>query len=513
MNNVELDTLDSGARTLYSEEPKMNDVEKHLEKTESEPGLKRTLKARHLSMISIGGTIGTGLFLASGNSISTAGPGGALVSYFAIGMMVFLLMTSLGEMATFMPVSGSFNTYGARFVDPAFGFALGWNYWYNWAITVAFELSAGAMIVKYWLPNVPSIIWSILLLLIMVGLNCISVKGYAEAEYWFALIKVITVVVFVIVGILVASGAVGGHTYGVSNWTIGDAPFHNGILGVLQVFLVAGFSFQGTEMVGVTAGESSNPRKHVPRAIKQVFWRILLFYVCAIFIISLLIPYTDPRLQNDGDDITTSPFTLGFALAKIPGADHIMNGVILITVLSAGNSGMYAATRTLWVLANEGKAPKFLRKVNSRGIPIYSLLTTAAIACISFLSSLFGDQIIYEWLINASGVAGFIAWLGIASSHYRFRKAYVAQGRDLKELPYKAMFYPFGPLLALFLCVVVIIGQGYNGFSSNPIDWSSLAANYLGVVLFLCFYLGYKLIKKTKVVPLMECNFSTEEIK
>ncbi|ORX94510.1 lysine-specific permease [Basidiobolus meristosporus CBS 931.73] len=513
MRSVELNPMDSD--TLHGEE-KLHDTEKsNMEKSgEETQKLQRTLKSRHLSMISIGGTIGTGLFLACGSSIANAGPGGSLVSYFAIGIMVFLLMTSLGEMATYMPVSGSFNTYGSRFVDSAFGFALGWNYWFNWAITVAVELVAGGIIVEYWLPNVPKIVWSIILLIIIVGLNCISVKGYGEAEYWFALIKIITVVIFIIIGIVVAAGGLGHHTYGFENWTIPEAPFVNGALGVFKVFLVAGFSFQGTEMVGVAAGESSNPEKHVPKAIKQVFWRILLFYICAIFIIGLLIPWNDPRLLDAGDgtsnSVSISPFTLVFQKAGLGPAPDIMNAIILITVLSAGNSGMYASTRTLWVLANEGKAPKFLRKVNSRGIPIYCLAATTLVACVAFASNFLKGGVVYEWLLNISGVCGFLAWFGIALSHYRFRKAFLIQGHDMKELPYSAMFYPFGPLLALFLCTVVIIGQGYVGFASHPIDWSSIISNYLAVFLFLILFLGYKIVKKTKLVRLEDCDFSME---
>ncbi|KAK9767626.1 hypothetical protein K7432_002435 [Basidiobolus ranarum] len=474
--------------------------------------LNRTLKTRHLSMIAIGGTIGTGLFIASGQSIANGGPGGALVAYGLIGVMVFFLMTSLGEMAAYIPISGSFNTYGSRFVDPAFGFALGWNYWLSWAITVATELSAGEGIMQMRISTekCPGIVWAFILLLFIVGFNALSVKGYGEAEFWFALIKVITVIIFVIVGILVSAGVLGGKVYGVKNFTVGEAPFVNGFIGVLNVFLAAGFSFQGTEMVGVAAGESANPEKDIPKAVKQVFWRIVLFYICAIFVISMLIPYTDPDLTQN--DVATSPFTLGFERSGFTQSKNVMNAIILVTILSAGNSGMYGASRTLWMLANEGKAPKIFKKVNSGGIPIYSLAFTALIACLSFLSSLFGNKVVYIWLLNASSVTGFIAWLGIAVSHYRFRKAYIAQGRDMNDLPYHAKWFPFGPIVAFVICFIVIAGQGYTGFASDPIDWSAICAAYLGVVIFIIFFVSYKVVKKTKMVPLLECDFSRVNI-
>ncbi|WP_028399316.1 amino acid permease [Ectobacillus panaciterrae] len=475
--------------------------------TSSQPSneLKRGLKSRHLTMISLGGTIGTGLFLASGNSIHTAGPGGALLSYVAIGIMVYFLMTSLAEMATYMPVTGSFSTYATKFVDPSLGFALGWNYWYNWAITIAAELAAVTMIMKFWFPNTPSIIWSAVFLVIMFLLNYLSVKGFGEAEYWFSMIKVITVIVFLIVGTLMIFGIMGGEAVGFKNFTIGDGPFHGGFMTTLGVFMAAGFSFQGTELLGVAAGETEDPRRSIPRAIRSVFWRILLFYVLAIFVISLLIPYTNENLANS--DVTVSPFTLVFDKAGIAFAASVMNAIILTAVLSAGNSGMYASARMLWDMAREGKAPKFLAKLDKRGVPVNALIVTAAIGAVAFLASLFGDGVVYTWLLNASGMSGFIAWLGIAISHYRFRKAYIAQGLDVKDLPYQAKWFPFGPLFAFVLCSVVILGQNYTAFTGGSIDWNGVLVSYIGLPIFLVVWLGYKFKHKTKVVPLNQCEF------
>lgn len=320
-----------------------------------------------MTMIALGGSIGTGLFLASGTAISTAGPGGALIAYAAVGIMVYFLMTSLGELATFMPDSGSFNTYAARFVDPALGFAMGWNFWYNWAVTIAAELAAATVLIKYWFPDSSSMLWSLLFLVLIFALNVLSVKGYGESEYWFAIIKVATVIIFLAVGVLMIFGIMGGEAVGFSNFTIGDAPIHGGFFAVLGVFMAAGFSFQGTELIGVAAGESENPRENVPRAIRQVFWRILIFYILAITVISLIIPYTHPNLlKGDLENIGVSPFTLVFEKAGLAIAASVMNAVILTSVLSAGNSGMYASSRVLYALARDGKAPRFLGKLNKR---------------------------------------------------------------------------------------------------------------------------------------------------
>ena len=486
----------------------MNSVTKQATSTnqsaQEQGELHRGLKSRHLTMISLGGTIGTGLFLASGGVIHTAGPGGALVAYGAIGIMVYFLMTSLAELSTYMPVSGSFSTYATKFVDPSLGFALGWNYWYNWAITIAAELAAVTLLMKFWFPNTPSLIWSALCLGIIFLLNYLSVKGFGEAEYWFALIKVVTVIIFLIVGFMMIFGIMGGEAVGFKNFTVADAPFNGGIMSIIGVFMVAGFSFQGTELLGVAAGETADPKRNIPKAIRTIFWRILLFYILSILVIGLLIPYTTESLATS--DVTVSPFTLIFEKAGIAFAASVMNAVILTAVLSAGNSGMYACTRILWDLSRQGKAPKFLGKLNKRGVPVNALIATSLVGSVAFLSSLFGDGAVYIWLLNASGMSGFIAWLGIAISHYRFRKAYVAQGKDLNDLPYRAKWFPFGPIFAFTLCVIVILGQNYGAFMGESIDWNGVLVSYIGLPLFLILWLGYKFIKKTKVVPLDKCE-------
>jgi lysine-specific permease len=474
----------------------MNPIEEH--------ELQRGLKARHLNMIAIGGAIGTGIFLALGATINQAGPGGALVAYISIGIMVYFLMTSLGEMATFMPVAGSFGTYASKFIDPALGFAMGWNYWYNWAITVACEMVAGALLMKYWFPDVPAIVWSVLFLAIIVSLNLMSAKAYGESEFWFASIKVVTVIVFLVVGVATIFGIIGGNAVGFSNYTIGEAPFVGGAKSIFMIFLIAGFSFQGTELVGIAAGETEDPEKNIPKAVNSIFWRILIFYVGTIIVVGALIPYTQAG-------VAVSPFTMVFEKAGIAAAASLMNAVILTSVLSAGNSGMYASTRMLYALAKEGKAPKALAKLNSRGVPVNSLIVTTLVASLCFLTGLYAETTVYVWLVAASGLAGFIAWLGIAACHYRFRKAYLAQGRDLKALKYVAKFFPTGPILALALCIIVILGQGISYITSASIDWNGLIAAYIGLPLFLSLWIGYKVKFKTKVVELENVDLDYRE--
>ncbi len=467
--------------------------------------LQRKLNPRLLNMIAIGGSIGTGIFLASGSAISMAGPGGTTLAYLITGIMVYFLMTSLGEMAAFMPNTGSFYIYAEKFVDPALGYALGWNYWYNWAITVASEISAATLVMQYWFPHSSPLLWSMIFFSLFIGINALSTRSFGETEYWLSFIKVSTIIIFIVTGMSMIFGFNHHDAIGFKNWTVGDAPFHGGYLAVFSAFMVAGFSFQGTELIGIAAGESHEPHKSIPKAIKQVFWRILLFFILSIMVISLLIPYTSSQLISS--DVTMSPFTLVFKQLGITFAASLMNAIILTAILSAGNSGMYAATRMLWFLAQKKHVPAIFGKVNKRGVPLAALIATSMVAALTFLSSLFGNGKVYFWLLNASSLSGFIAWLGIAISHYRFRKAYLKQGRSLKELPYVAKGYPFAPLLAFALCLIVIGGQNLQAFTGEHVDWYGLFISYIGLPVFVCLWLGYKWMHKTKIVKLADCDF------
>lgn len=473
----------------------------------SEKQLKRGLQSRHMQMIAIGGAIGTGLFVASGETIATAGPGGAIVAYSLIGLMVLLLMQSLGEMSAHLPVPGSFQTYAARFVSPSFGFAMGWNYWFNWAITVAAELVAAGIVMNFWLPGVPGWVWAATFLILLTALNALSSRAYGEGEFWLATIKVITVIVFLIAGVAMIFGIIGGTSPGFHNWTNGEAPFVGGWLSIISIFMVAGFSFQGTEMVGVAAGEAENPSRDVPKAIKSVFWRIMLFYIGAIIVIGFLISYTDPNLlRTDATDIAYSPFTLVFERTGIAFAAGLMNAVILTAVLSAGNSGLYVSSRMLYALAIEKKAPQIFAKVNSRGVPMPALLATAAVGIFGFLTAIIGEGSAYTWLINISGLSGFICWVGIAISHYRFRRAYIAQGKDLSDLPYTAPLFPLGPIVAFVMCVIVILGQNYQAvFNGQLLEVTSA---YIGLPIFIAVWLIHKMVTKSTMIPLEDVDVS-----
>ena len=459
----------------------------------------RDLEASHLEMIALGGTIGTGLFLGSGHVLKTAGPGGALAAFSLVGAFVYCVVTSLGEMAALIPVSGSFNEYATRFIDPALGFTMGWNYWFAWTMTLPIEMAAVSIAMQYW-SNAPGWIWSALTLAICTLVNLFGVRSFGNVEYGFSLVKVLAIILFMIIGLIAI--VINGTWF--KNWYEPGAPFVGGLGGLFQVFLTAFFSYGGTELVGITAGEAKNPKETIPRAIKGTFWRILIFYTGALLVMGMMIPYNIPSLGNEG--VSASPFTLALSQAHVPLADHALNLVVIVAVLSAGNSAMYASSRTLMALAKQGQAPHLFGETKN-GVPIYAMSVSFGFAFIYLCLSSLGAEKLFKWMVLLSGFSTLISWATICVIHLRFRKAFLYQGHSLDELPYKSPFFPFAPLIAIGGCLIVLFGSGIDLLVRNEpfIEFIKL---YLGVPLFPILYYGYKYQKGTSLVPLGQCDFS-----
>lgn len=446
--------------------------------------LAQKLETRHVNMIALGGSIGTGIFLASGYSVSVGGPGGSLLAYAIMAIVVYFLMMSLGEMSTYQPHTGTFCKYSSQYVSPSFGFAMSYNYWFNWAITVATEISAAVILIHFWYPHASDFWLSAILFLAIFGANIFSVNVFGEVEYVLSFLKVATVIIFILVGLNLL-----GHKPDLihQNWTLGDAPFHAGFLGFLTVFLFAGFSFQGTELVGVASGEAKDPHITIPSSIKRVFWRLCLFYILATFIIGSLIPYTDKSLTNQSD-VMVSPFTQIFSAGGLHYAGSIINFIILVAVISAANASMYSATRIFWYMAKEGETPKIFAHTTKSGVPLLALLVTALIGSLIFLSSFVGNGVFFNYIVQVSSLSGFIAWFGIALSHYRFRKIYLKNGGKLADLKFRAKFYPWGPIVAMIVLLLVIIGQAQSLLISHSISITGFLVTYSSVILFLLLW-------------------------
>ncbi|KAF8629118.1 hypothetical protein AX17_005704 [Amanita inopinata Kibby_2008] len=367
--------------------------------------LQRGLTSRQVQMIAIAGTIGTGLFLGTGRSLAQGGPASMLICYAIVGFIVYVTLLLLGEMATQYPVAGSFNAYAIRFFSPAYGFALSWNYWFNDAVSVASDLTAAQLVMQYWTPWPPWVV-SFAIWLFLVAINAVHVRAYGELEYWISSLKVFTIMAFIVTGVLVNAGMNSEHRFiGLSNWRVPGAPFVGGFSGFAKVFVTASFAFGGTESLGITAGETKNPSRNMPRVVKFVFWRIMIFYVLSVLLIGLNVPYCYPDLSNRST--TTSPFTIVFKEAGSTVAASAMNTVVLTSVLSAGNHALFAGTRVLFGLAENSppQAPRLFAKTTSQGIPLAALLMTSSVSAICFVASYIGSGTLWGWLQNIVGVS------------------------------------------------------------------------------------------------------------
>ncbi|KAI8614939.1 amino acid permease/ SLC12A domain-containing protein [Chytriomyces sp. MP71] len=480
---------------------------------QSAPKLHRKLQARHLEMIAIGGTIGTGLLLRSGGAIAGAGPVGALICYILVGVQVFGVASSIGEMATLLPVEGAFSHFPARFVNPALGFASGWNYWLNWALTFPAEMSGIASLMGYWVTpdRCASWVWSLVYMVPIVAVNCFPVNGFAEFEFVLCIIKILAIVVFLVIGICLWFGAGNGGQgpIGFKNWNpaiVGDNSL-NKFINIAGGFTTAFFSYGGTELVGLTAGEAANPRKSVPRAINGTFVRIIVFYFLSVFLVGVLLDPTDPILQ--AADIKTSPFVWAYNKAGIQAGADIMNAVIIVAALSAANSSLYACARTLLRLAEDGHAPKIFSRVTKGGVPINSLAAVVVIGLIAvivaYASGPGGSVNVFNWLSGVISLGILISWMVMSLTHLRFRFGYLAQGRKIEDLPYIAPFFPYSQYLSLTIGTVVTAFMLLSSFYTNGTDnadffntnwWMNNSWTYAGVPLIIILYIVYGVTHK-----------------
>ncbi|KAG8623498.1 hypothetical protein KVT40_008474 [Elsinoe batatas] len=479
--------------------------------------LQRRLKSRQLQMIAIGGTIGTGLFIGSGGALTTAGPAGTLIAYAFVGTLVYSVMVALGEMATYIPVSGAFTAYASRFVDPSLGFAMGWIYWFSWAITFALELTASGLIIQWWAPSLNVGIFIGVFWILITGLNMLPVSTYGEVEFYLASIKVITVIGFMIFAICIDAGAGQNGYLGFDTWKtpgafnpsplVPDSPSLGKFVSLWSVMITAGFSYQGTELVGIAAGETTNPRKTVPAAIKKTFYRIIFFYVLTVFFIGLLIPSDNERLASDDTNASASPFVIAADLAGVKVLPSIINAVLVCVVLSAANSNVYSGSRILVGLAEERSAPAILKRTTASGVPYVAVLSTAAFGLLGFMNESASGGEVFNWLLSITGVAGFISWTCIGVSHIAFMKASKAQGVARESLPYTTWGQPWFTWYGVVFNILIILTQGFEVF----VEWSTsdFFVYYISLILFVVLYVGHKAVFRKPFVKAEEADLDS----
>ncbi|CAF0713089.1 unnamed protein product [Adineta steineri] len=478
------------------------DGEKLNDNTEEDgTGLHRTLKNRHLQMIAIGGAIGTGLFVGSGSALATGGPGALVLDFIIIGFMLFNVCMALGELCVVFPVSGSFVVHGSRFLDPAWGFAMGWNYALHRLVVIPLELTVAGIVICYWTTSINIAVWITIFLFVLLIINLFGVRGFGEIEFYMAIIKVVAVLGFIILGIVLVFGGGPNHQYIGGKYWHNPGSFANGFKGVCSVFVTAAFAFGGTELVGLVAAETDNPRKTIPRATKQVFWRITLFYIVSLTLIGCLVPYTSSRLLSGSSsyDASASPFVIAIENAGIKVLPSIFNVVILCAVLSVGNSSVYGASRTLCALAENGQAPKLFTYIDRKGRPLSAVALSIIIGLLAYINcAKIGTQL-FQWLLALSGLSNFFTWGSICACHIMFRLAWKAQGHTLDELVFVAPFGIVGSCFGLLLNILCLIAQFYIAVS--PIHGSATAKSffeaYLAVPVLIISYVVWKVWKKT----------------
>lgn len=464
-----------------------------VEGTVQEGKVKRQLQQRHVSMIALGGTIGTGLFIGTGSALSSAGPVGSLIAYIFMASIVYSVANSIGEMATFIPVTGSFTVFCARFISPAMAASVGWLYWFSWAITFAIELSVVGQVIQYWTDAVPIAAWIGIFFVIFTIVNFFPVRIYGEIEFWTASIKIIAIVGWLIYALCMVCGAGSTGPIGFRYWRH-PGPWGPGILvsnvktgrflGWLSCLVNAAFTYQGTELVGIAAGESDNPRKTVPKAINKVFFRILIFYVMSIFFIGMLVPYNDEKLMNGTSDASSSPFVIAMVDSGTRVLPDIFNAVILMTILSAGNSNVYIGSRLMYALASTGVAPRLFLRTSKAGVPYFGVIFTAAFGLLAFMVVSAGANTVFEWLVNITSVAGLLSWAAVSYSHIRFMDALEYNGIDRDTLPFKAKLgKPYA--WYSFICIVIItLIQGFTSF------WDFTASKFMTAYISVFIFMG-----------------------
>ncbi|KAK3995986.1 putative amino-acid permease [Cladorrhinum sp. PSN332] len=480
--------------------------------------LVRDLKGRHMQMIAIGGAIGAGLFVGSGGALYSGGPAPLVICYTIVGFMLLFTCQALAELAVLYPVNGAFYTYVVRFLDPAWGFAVGWDYVLSWLTILPFELIAASITIRYWNVPVSSGVWITMFLVILIGIQFFGVRGYGEVEFALSMIKIAACTGFIILGIVINCGGVGDRGYLGTKFWENPGAFKNGFNGFASVFVVAAFSFGGTELVGLAAAESKNPRKAIPKASKQVFWRILFFYVVNLFILGLILPSTDERLkESSGANSKASPFVLAIKDAGIKVLPDIMNGVITLAVISVANSCTFGSTRTMQAMATGGMAPKALQKIDSKGRPIYCTYIQLAFGLLAYIA-LAGDDIaekFFTWLLALSGLSYFFIWGSICLTHIRFRAAWKAQGYSLDQIPYRPRLGVYGSYMGLALNILCLLATFYSALWPSPSAVpraETFFQSYLAAPVVVAFWLFWK-VKTGKwrvFTPLMEIDLKTD---
>ncbi|CAN9338661.1 unnamed protein product [Alternaria alternata] len=478
--------------------------------------VKRDLGRRHINMIAIAGMIGTGLFLASGQAIATAGPVGALLGYLCMGLIACGVALSAGEMSAFMPVTGGFVRHATRFVQPALGIATGWNFWYTMAITAPAELAAAATLINFWDNSINPAIWYSVFIVIIVVINFCGVKVYGESEVFFAALKILLIIGLIIAGLVVdLGGSPSGDRIGFRYWK-NPGPFNEYIvpgntgkfLGFWSSLISAAYSYANIQVVAIAGAETKNPRVIIPNAIRMTFWRVLIFYVISILIVGMLVPFNDPNLGISTGDAQQSPFVIAFQRAGINVLPSIINAIVCTSAFSCGSACVFLASRTLYGLAEDGQAPKVLLRTNGFGTPYLAIGASLIFMPLVYLSLGSNSSVVFGWFVNITTIAGLIGWLVIEGTYLRFYYALKAQGISRDRLAYKSPMQPYLAWVTGGALVLVILFSGYSVFFPGRWSVGTFLTYYIDIAIFIFLWVAGFCYARSGIIALQDVDLS-----
>ncbi|KAF4422169.1 general amino acid permease [Fusarium acutatum] len=488
-----------------------NDNNGDLVTATEEQSLQRGLHERHLSMLGIAGAIGTGLFLGLGQSVQTGGPLGALLGYATVGLVVCAVQFALGEVAALLPVTGAFVRHAEFLVDPAWGFAIGWNLVYGNILSIPSEITAICVLFEFWTDINPSL-WIMIFIVLTTVVGLCFVRVFGEVEFWFALLKILLVVFLIILGLVINLGGVPGtERIGFRYWK-DPGPFVEYIasgswgqfLGYWSVMTSAVFSFAGVESIAMAAAETRNPARAIPKACKNVFIRILVFYILAILIVGMLVRSDDERLNDQSGAAGQSPFVIAASAAGIPAIPSVVNAVVITSAWSASNQSLLAGTRVLYGLALKRQAPQIFLRTTAWGVPYVCVLFFTCFMFLSFMSLSNGAMTVFWWLVDLTAAGVLISWASILLNHIRLRLAMKKQGIPIEKLPWHNSWTFYSSCAGLFMTLLILLTGGFRVFTRGNWDPVGFVSSYLDIPLVTVAYLIWKFVKKTKIVPLAE---------
>ncbi|ROW07007.1 hypothetical protein VPNG_06666 [Cytospora leucostoma] len=493
------------------DQPTVDDHDGDLVTSAESHRLKRGLAERHLSMLGIAGAIGTGLFLSLGGAIQTGGPLGALLGYAIVGGIVCAVQFALGEVTALLPVTGSFVRHAGFLVDPALEFAIGWNLVYGNLLSIPSEITAICVLFQFW-TDLNSAVWIVIFVIATVAVGVAFIRVFGEVEYVFAILKVLLVVFLIILGLVIDLGGVPGTPrIGFKYWR-DPGPFVEYVgtgdwgkfLGFWGVMTSAVFSFAGVESIAMAAAETQNPRRAIPRACKQVFARVLLFYMLAVLIVGMLVRSDDNRLGDDSGTAAQSPFVIAASAAGIRAIPSVVNAIVITSAWSSSNQSLMAGTRVLYGLALKGQAPKIFLRTTSWGTPYMCVLLFTAFMFLSFLTLSNNAMTVFWWLVDLTSAGVLVSWSTILLNHIRLKLSLRRQGIPTARLPWHNSWTLYSSYAALFLCMVILLTSGFKVFTKGNWDPETFVSSYLDIPLVLSAYLIWKFIKKTKIYKLDE---------